>query len=173
MGSRLGSIFPDAPETNLSSNKRVRACQYSGKSHLMIPSSLVERFGGGPPSWIHLGKVRRWNSRACHQPACDRHGPSASSTQEARPRPAMDHPAIFWGCRSAVTHCNGSSSSEDLGLRLGMNCGQVGEVPPGHASTGQQPARFSQSSPSTTGGHLCSGHTGQEAAQERTAFISA
>lgn len=58
LGSRLGSIFPDAPETNLSSNKRVRACQYSGKSHLMIPSSLVERFGGGPPSWIHLGKVR-------------------------------------------------------------------------------------------------------------------
>ena len=50
--------------------------------------------------------------------------------------PPWTSPVIIWGHRSAVTRCNGSPSSEDLGLRLGTNRGQVGEVQPGLASTG-------------------------------------
>lgn len=101
----------------------------------MIPSSLVERFGvgtlpgylferlgGGIPEPV-ISQPVTGTARLLPQPKNHVHCPPWTSP-------------VIWGHRSAVTHCNGSFSSEDLGLLLGMKCGRVGQVQPGHASTG-------------------------------------
>lgn len=121
------------------------------------PGHIFARLGGGIPEPV-ISQPVTGMARLLPQPKKHAHCPPWTSA------------VIFWGHRSAVTHCNGSSSSEDLSLRLGTKHGQVGEVQPGlHRA---QSAHSSQSSLSITGGHLCSGLKGQEAAQERTSFIS-
>ena len=87
------------------------------------PGYIFARLGGGTPEPV-ISQPVMGMARLLPQPKKHVHCPPWTS------------PVIFWGHRSAMTCCNGSPSSEDLGLRLGTNRGQVGEVQPGLASTG-------------------------------------